>query len=122
MKAYPRVYWIAGGRAKSDGIGDLEPLFPRVAKAYLIGEAQDAFTRTLKGKAPVAKCGTIETAVQMAWADAKASGEPDPVILLSPACASFDQLRDFESRGNAFKAIVSDMIGADSSTELMETA
>ena len=122
LKAYPRVYWIAGGRAKTEGIGELEPLFPRVAKAYLIGEAQDAFTRTLKGKAPVAKCGTIETAVQMAWKDAKASGEPDPVILLSPACASFDQFRDFEARGNAFKAIVSDMIGIDSSSELMETA
>jgi len=58
----------------------------------------------------------------MAWRDAKASGEPDPVILLSPACASFDQFRDFEARGNAFKAIVSDMIGADTSSELMETA
>jgi len=66
LKAYPRVYWIAGGKAKSDGIGELEPYFPKVAKAYLIGEAQEAFTRTLKGKAPVAKCGTIETAVQMA--------------------------------------------------------
>ena len=122
LKAYSRVYWIAGGRPKTEGIGELEPLFPRVAKAYLIGEAQEQFTRTLKGKAPVAKCGTIETAVQMAWSDAKASGDPDPIILLSPACASFDQFRDFEARGNAFKTIVSDMIGSDSSSELMETA
>ncbi|MEM6411828.1 MAG: UDP-N-acetylmuramoyl-L-alanine--D-glutamate ligase, partial [Pseudomonadota bacterium] len=110
LKAYPRVYWIAGGQAKSDGIGDLAPLFPRVAKAYLIGEAQDAFAQTLKGKAPSVKCGTLENAVKEALHDAHNSGEPDPVVLLSPACASFDQFKDFEARGDAFKSIVSNLI------------
>ncbi|MEM9668089.1 MAG: UDP-N-acetylmuramoyl-L-alanine--D-glutamate ligase [Pseudomonadota bacterium] len=109
LKAFPRVYWIAGGQAKSDGIGDLAPLFPHVAKAYLIGEAQDGFARTLKGKAPTAKCGTLENAVHEALHDASASGEKDPVVLLSPACASFDQFRDFEARGDAFKSIVSSL-------------
>ena len=119
LKAYSRVYWIAGGQAKKDGIDALEPLFPRVAKAYLIGEAEEAFAATLKGKAPAVKCGTLEKAVKAAWKDAIDSGDTDPVILLSPASASFDQFRDFEARGDAFKAITAGMIGNDS---LMETA
>ncbi|MEL7480961.1 MAG: UDP-N-acetylmuramoyl-L-alanine--D-glutamate ligase [Pseudomonadota bacterium] len=119
LKAFPRVYWIAGGRAKSDGIGDLEPLFPRVAKAYLIGEAQEGFARTLKGKAPVSRCGTLEVAVEEALRDAAASGDANPVVLLSPACASFDQYKDFESRGDAFKSIVAGLCGDNA---LMERA
>lgn len=109
LNAFPRVYWIAGGQPKSDGIGDLAPLFPKVAKAYLIGDAQESFARTLKGRAPVSKCGTLEAAVNEALRDAIASGEPNPVVLLSPACASFDQFRDFEARGDAFKAIVAEL-------------
>ena len=109
LKAFPRVYWIAGGRAKSDGIGDLAPLFPRVAKAYLIGEAQDNFAHTLKGKALASKCGTLENAIHEALRDATASGESNPVVLLSPACASFDQFKDFEARGDAFKQIVASL-------------
>jgi len=105
LSSYPRVYWIAGGRAKSDGIAALEDLFPRLAKAYLVGEAQDDFARTLDGKADYLKAGTIEAAVAAAWADADASGE-DAVVLLSPACASFDQFSDFEARGEAFRAAV----------------
>jgi len=124
LKAYDRVYWIAGGQAKSDGIAPLEAHFPRIAHAYLIGEAQEGFAKTLKGKAPATKVGTLEKAIAEAWKDAKASGEANPVVLLSPACASFDQFRDFEARGNAFKAIVSDMLGEDAETvgKLMETA
>ncbi|MEO1475037.1 MAG: UDP-N-acetylmuramoyl-L-alanine--D-glutamate ligase [Pseudomonadota bacterium] len=117
LKAYRRVYWIAGGQAKSDGIGDLTPLFPRVAKAYLIGEAQEAFSQTLKGKAPASKCGTLETAVHEALRDATASGDPDPVVLLSPACASFDQFKDFEARGDAFKQIVSGLVDSPPAKE-----
>jgi UDP-N-acetylmuramoylalanine--D-glutamate ligase len=105
LSSYPRVYWIAGGRAKSDGIAPLKDLFPRVAKAYLVGEAQDDFARALDGKADYLKTGTIEAAVAAAWADADASGE-DAVVLLSPACASFDQFSDFEARGEAFRAAV----------------
>ena len=105
LSSYPKVYWIAGGKAKSDGIDPLEDLFPRVAKAYLIGEAQDAFGKVLDGKADYVKAGTIEAAVEAAAADAEASGE-DAIVLLSPACASFDQFSDFEARGEAFRAAV----------------
>ncbi|MEO0882210.1 MAG: UDP-N-acetylmuramoyl-L-alanine--D-glutamate ligase [Pseudomonadota bacterium] len=117
LKAYPRVYWIAGGQAKSDGISDLAPLFPRVAKAYLIGEAQDTFAQTLKGKAPAVKCGTLENAIREALRDSKESGEPDPIVLLSPACASFDQFKDFEARGDAFKAIVAGLVDGPQAVE-----
>lgn len=103
LGSYPEVYWIAGGQPKTGGIDDLADLFPRVIKAYLIGEAEDAFARTLEGQAPAVKCGTIEAAARAAYADAAASGK-DAIVLLSPACASFDQFADFEQRGEAFRA------------------
>ncbi|RRN62071.1 UDP-N-acetylmuramoyl-L-alanine--D-glutamate ligase [Caulobacter sp. 602-1] len=105
MSSYPKFYWIAGGVAKAGGIDDLKDLFPRIAKAYLIGEAANVFAMTLAGKADVKMSGTLEKAVQQAYADAAASGE-DAVVLLSPACASFDQFSDFEARGEAFRAAV----------------
>jgi UDP-N-acetylmuramoylalanine--D-glutamate ligase len=105
MSSYPKFYWIAGGVAKAGGIDDLKDLFPRIAKAYLIGEAANVFAVTLAGKADVKMSGTLEKAVQQAYADAAASGE-DAVVLLSPACASFDQFSDFEARGEAFRAAV----------------
>lgn len=111
LKAFPRVYWIAGGRPKSDGVDALAPYFPRIAKAYLIGEAQEAFSQTLKGRAPVAKSGTIDQAVAEALRDALAAGDPNPVVLLSPACASFDQFKDFEARGEAFRKAVAALSG-----------
>jgi UDP-N-acetylmuramoylalanine--D-glutamate ligase len=103
--SYPRSFWIAGGRAKTDGIEPLEDLFPRVAKAYLIGEAAPAFAKTLAGKAPAVEVGTLDAAVSQAYADASASGQ-DAIVLLSPACASFDQYADFEERGEAFRSAV----------------
>jgi UDP-N-acetylmuramoylalanine--D-glutamate ligase len=105
LSSYPRVYWIAGGQPKSGGIDDLADLFPRVIKAYLVGEAAPAFARTLEGRAPVAQCGTIPAAAEAAFRDAAASGK-DSIVLLSPACASFDQFADFEQRGEAFRAAV----------------
>jgi UDP-N-acetylmuramoylalanine--D-glutamate ligase len=105
MSSYPKFYWIAGGQPKTGGIDDLTDLFPRIEKAYLIGEAQEAFAKVLKGKAKVAECGTIEAATAAAYADAAASGQ-EAVVLLSPACASFDQFTDFEARGDAFRAAV----------------
>lgn len=105
MSSYPKFYWIAGGKPKAGGIADLADLFPRIERAYLIGEAQDDFAATLEGKASVVSCGTLERATAMAYADAAASGQ-DAVVLLSPACASFDQFTDFESRGEAFRACV----------------
>jgi UDP-N-acetylmuramoylalanine--D-glutamate ligase len=105
MSSYPKFYWIAGGVAKAGGIDDLKDLFPRIAKAYLIGEAAESFSWTLAGKAECVLSGTLERAVQQAYADAAASGE-EAIVLLSPACASFDQFSDFEARGEAFRAAV----------------
>jgi UDP-N-acetylmuramoylalanine--D-glutamate ligase len=105
MSSYPRFYWIAGGRAKAGGIEGLTDLFPRVIKAYLVGEAADDFAVTLHGRAPAMIAGTIEAAAAAAHADALAAGG-EAIVLLSPACASFDQFPDFEVRGDAFRAAV----------------
>jgi UDP-N-acetylmuramoylalanine--D-glutamate ligase len=105
MSTYPRFYWIAGGRPKAGGIDSLADLFPRIAKAYLVGEAAPDFAKLLDGKAPVTQSGTIQAATAQAFADARESGE-DAVVLLSPACASFDQFPDFEVRGDAFRTAV----------------
>jgi UDP-N-acetylmuramoylalanine--D-glutamate ligase len=110
LKAFKNVYWIAGGVPKAEGIEPLAPLFPNVAKAYLIGDAEDAFASTLKGKVALQKCGTLEKAVEAALRDARGSGEEHPIVLLSPACASFDQFRDFEHRGDVFRSIVQSMM------------
>jgi len=108
LNSYERSFWIAGGRAKAGGIEDLAPLFSRVAKAYLIGEAAETFAETL-GRVPHVICGDMATAVKIAASDAAAhaaaSGE-EAVVLLSPACASFDQYPDFEARGEAFRIAV----------------
>jgi UDP-N-acetylmuramoylalanine--D-glutamate ligase len=108
LSSYPKVYWIAGGQAKAGGVESLEDLFGGVITAYLIGEATDEFARTLEGKAAFVKSRTMEAAVRAAYADARASGE-DAVVLLSPACASFDQFTDFEDRGEAFRAAVHEL-------------
>ncbi|WP_372784331.1 UDP-N-acetylmuramoyl-L-alanine--D-glutamate ligase [Phenylobacterium sp.] len=105
LSSYPKAYWIAGGQPKTGGIEALADLFPRVAKAYLIGEGAEAFARTLEGKAPAVQAGTMEAAVAQAYADAAKSGQ-DAVVLLSPAAASFDQFTDFEARGEAFREAV----------------
>lgn len=105
LSSYPKVYWIAGGQPKTGGIDDLADLFPRVIKAYLIGEAAPAFAQTLAGKAEAVACGTIDAAAEAAFRDATAAGK-DAVVLLSPACASFDQFADFEARGDAFRSAV----------------
>ncbi len=101
MSSYPKFYWIAGGVPKAGGIDSLEDLFPRIEKAYLIGEAAGDFARTLKGHAPAVVVGDLKHAVAAAYTDAADSGR-DAVVLLSPACASFDQFPDFEARGDAF--------------------
>ena len=105
LSSYPKVYWICGGQPKAGGIDSLTDLFGRVARAYLIGEAAPAFARTLEDYAPSVQCGDIETATARAYADAAASGE-EAIVLLSPACASFDQFADFEERGEAFRSAV----------------
>ena len=105
LQCFTHVFWIAGGRAKEGGIESLRPLFPRIRKAYLIGEAAEEFARTLKD-VPHELCGTLAKAVTAAAHDAESSKAASPVVLLSPACASFDQFRDYEQRGDAFCALV----------------
>jgi UDP-N-acetylmuramoylalanine--D-glutamate ligase len=105
LASYPKVYWIAGGQPKAGGIESLKDLFGHVAKAYLIGDAQDEFAATLGRRPPHVRSGTMDAAVRAAFDDARASGE-DAIVLLSPACASFDQFADFEDRGEAFRAAV----------------
>jgi UDP-N-acetylmuramoylalanine--D-glutamate ligase len=115
MSSYPKFYWIAGGQPKTGGIDDLADLFPRVIKAYLVGEAAPAFADVLQGKAAAVQSGTIAAAVEAAYRDAAQSGK-DAIILLSPACASFDQFADFEARGEAFRAAVA-ALAAGKTTE-----
>ena len=106
LATYDHIFWIAGGVAKSGGIEPLAPLFPRIQKAYLIGDAAKAFAASLDRHVPLRKCDNLKVAVEKAYADARASRLEDAVILLSPACASFDQFRNFEERGEAFRIIV----------------
>lgn len=106
LAVYPRVYWIAGGVAKDGGIEELAPFFPRMARAYLIGQSAGDFSDALRGKVPVTMAGHLEAAVKLAFNDARASGEPHPVVLLSPACASFDQFKSYEDRGEQFRKFV----------------
>ncbi|MEM7438508.1 MAG: UDP-N-acetylmuramoyl-L-alanine--D-glutamate ligase [Pseudomonadota bacterium] len=101
LLAFKNIRWIAGGQAKDGGIAALEPLFGRVKKAYLIGEAADAFAGQL-GDTPHSIDQTMEAAVAAAAAEA----EPGDVVLLAPAAASFDQYRSFEHRGDAFETAV----------------
>ncbi len=107
LRTYPHIFWIVGGRAKADGIDPLTAYFPRIEKAYLIGEATERFAETLHD-VPFERCGTLEVATRRAAADAAASGVAERIVLLSPACASFDQFPSFEARGRRFAEIVNE--------------
>ena len=106
LLSFHDIHWILGGRAKAGGVEPLRALFPRVAKAYLIGEASDEFARTLQGAVPFERCGTLCAATEAAAEDAARSRASEPAVLLSPASASFDQFLNFEARGEAFRACV----------------
>ena len=103
LSSFPRIYWIAGGLPKEGGIEALRPLFPRIARAYLIGEAAESFAATLGGAVAHDISGTLDRAVARAAGDAAQDEADEAVVLLSPACASFDQFRNFEVRGEAFR-------------------
>ena len=108
------VFWIAGGKPKEGGIESLTGYFPRIRKAYLIGEAANAFAATLVGKVETVMAGTLDRALKLAADDAAASDAKESVVLLSPACASFDQFRDFEERGDNFREQVRALMAAGS--------
>jgi UDP-N-acetylmuramoylalanine--D-glutamate ligase len=111
LASFAEIFWIAGGKPKSGGITGLAEFFPRIRKAYLIGEAANEFAATLEGRVAYEINGTLENAVPAAARDAAASGLSDPVVLLSPACASFDQYRYFEIRGTRFRDLVTALPG-----------
>lgn len=102
LACYDNIYWIAGGIAKEGGINSLGDFFPRIRHAYLIGKAAPAFAKTLTGRVPFTLSGDLAQAMHAAH-DAAAAGA---TVLLSPACASFDQFADFEARGDAFRRLV----------------
>ena len=112
LACYESIYWILGGRAKETGLDGLEPFYPRIARAYLIGEAAADFERRLKSAGLATTIsGTLDRAVGAAAADARAASRPGAVVLLSPACASFDQFANFEERGNRFRDLVRQLGG-----------
>jgi UDP-N-acetylmuramoylalanine--D-glutamate ligase len=102
LAAFDRIRWICGGQAKTDNLDECAPSFGHVRKAYTIGEAGELFASLLSPHMSVAECETLERAVGAAAAEAEAGD----TVLLSPACASFDQFRDFEDRGDTFKRLV----------------
>jgi UDP-N-acetylmuramoylalanine--D-glutamate ligase len=104
LAAFPSIRWIVGGQAKTDNLDECAPHFGHVRSAYTIGEAGELFAALLSPHMPVENCETLENAVKRAAEDSQAGD----TVLLSPACASFDQFRDFEQRGDRFK----DLVGA----------
>jgi len=113
LSSFENIYWIAGGIAKAGGIEPLRPLFGHVARAYLIGQAASDFAATMGSTIPHEDCGTLDTAVAAALRDARKDGKPGAVVLLSPACASFDQYPNFEVRGDAFVKAVAQLPGVE---------
>ena len=105
LLTYDEVYWIIGGVAKEGGIVPLEKYFPKIRHAYLIGEAAEDFAKTLAGKVKFTPCGSLEKAFAAATEDARREGVKGAAVVLSPACASFDQYPNFEVRGAAFKKL-----------------
>ncbi|MBZ9765905.1 UDP-N-acetylmuramoyl-L-alanine--D-glutamate ligase [Mesorhizobium sp. CA6] len=114
LSSFNRVYWIAGGLPKEGGIEPLRGFFPRIAKAYLIGEAAPAFSATLGEAVPYEISGTLAAAVEHAANDAAKDTGGEAVVLLSPACASFDQFKNFEVRGEAFRQAATAIDGVKS--------
>jgi UDP-N-acetylmuramoylalanine--D-glutamate ligase len=111
LSSFADIFWIAGGKPKAGGITSLIKYFPRIRKAYLIGEVATEFAATLGEAVAHEISQTLDVAVAHAAKDAQASGLHDPVVLLSPACASFDQYRNFEIRGTAFRDLVNALPG-----------
>ncbi|MET0968498.1 MAG: UDP-N-acetylmuramoyl-L-alanine--D-glutamate ligase [Tardiphaga sp.] len=105
LSSFHDIFWIAGGKAKEGGIVPLAEYFPRIRKAYLIGEAAQDFARSLEGRVPYEISVSLDVSVVNAARDAAEAGLAEAVVLLSPACASFDQFRNFEIRGDRFREL-----------------
>jgi UDP-N-acetylmuramoylalanine--D-glutamate ligase len=113
LASFEHIFWILGGKAKDGGITTLRDYFPKIEKAYLIGAASDEFANTLEGHVCYERCGTLDAAVARAAEDALGSTAREPVVLLSPACASYDQYPNFEIRGDHFRNLVRALPGID---------
>ena len=108
LQSFEQIYWCAGGQAKQDGLADCLPHLDRVVQGYLYGAAAEDFAAQLAGKLATECFASMDEAVRAAFGAAtKASGEP--VVLLSPAAASFDQFDNFEARGAAFMKLASSL-------------
>lgn len=112
LKSFDDIYWILGGKAKEGGIEPLTSYFPKIRQAYLIGAAADEFAKTLGSGVAHVHSGTLDKAVAQAAADAQAAGG-SAVVLLSPACASYDQFANYEVRGNHFRDLVRALPGIE---------
>jgi UDP-N-acetylmuramoylalanine--D-glutamate ligase len=121
LGCYDNIYWIAGGQAKGGGLAGLEANFERIAHAFLIGEAAEAFAETLGGRVPATHSGELATAVRQAQELARREGREGAVVLLSPACASFDQFANFEARGEAFRDLVEALPGERDDPDIGKT-
>jgi len=114
LSSYDGIYWILGGQAKEGGVAPLAPYFDRIRHAFLIGEATELFAGQLEGKLPYSRCGDLQAALNAAHALAQREAAGPAVVLLSPACASWDQWKSYEHRGDAFRAMARALPGAES--------
>lgn len=112
LTAYDNIFWILGGKAKEGGVQSLRNCMEKVRGAYLIGDSAEELEAQLAGSVPCVQCGNLAGAVSRASRDAQQSGLSDPVVLLSPACASYDQFKNFEERGDTFRRLVMDLAAA----------
>jgi UDP-N-acetylmuramoylalanine--D-glutamate ligase len=103
LACYEAIYWIAGGLPKAGGISSLTGYFDRIRHAYLIGAATEEFAATLGDMVPHTRSGDLATALRQASEAARRDAVPGAVVLLSPACASYDQFPNFEVRGDTFR-------------------
>jgi len=110
LDSYNHIYWIVGGQAKDETLDPLLSRMGRVCTAFLIGEATDRFAQALDGETDIRRCATLQAAVEQASQAAAQDARPS-VVLLSPACASFDQFADFAARGDAFRQLAQTAAG-----------
>jgi UDP-N-acetylmuramoylalanine--D-glutamate ligase len=114
LSSYRDIYWILGGQAKEGGVAPLAPWFDRIRHAFLIGEATELFAGQLEGKLAYSRCGDLKSALDAAHQRAQGEAQGTAVVLLSPACASWDQWKSYEHRGDAFRAMARALPGAES--------
>jgi UDP-N-acetylmuramoylalanine--D-glutamate ligase len=115
IASYDRIYWIAGGQAKDTNLDNITRSASNIRHAFLIGDAEDAFATSLEGIVPCTRCGDLASAVSAAHAMAQNDNLDNAVILLSPACASFDQWKNFEARGDAFRFLAKKCVSEEAS-------